>query len=210
MLVLVKLKLVLLQFKKDYKMGRYNNTLTDEQEEILNEKDDELLKIRKQAKDAINDRSKELDALVANRQDVINPYANLTNEFANLGVATQAAEFQAEQTDIALANTLDNLAATGASAGGATALAQAALRSKKGISASLQQQEAANQKAAAQGAANVARMKAEGEKFAFSITEGREQQEIDRQSNLLDQEKQALNDVIEQQQDAEDARFASS
>ena len=191
-------------------MGRYNNTLTDEQEEILNEKDDELLKIRKQAKDAINDRSKELDALVANRQDVINPYANLTNEFANLGVATQAAEFQAEQTDIALANTLDNLAATGASAGGATALAQAALRSKKGISASLQQQEAANQKAAAQGAANVARMKAEGEKFAFSITEGREQQEIDRQSNLLDQEKQALNDVIEQQQDAEDARFASS
>ncbi len=191
-------------------MGFYNNTLTDEQEKILNERDDSLTKLKKQAKDAINDRSKELDALVANRQDVINPYANLTNEFANLGVATQAAEFQAEQTDIALANTLDNLAATGASAGGATALAQAALRSKKDISASLQQQEAANQKAAAQGAANVAKLKAQGEKFAFSITEGREQQEIDRQSNLLDQERQALSDAIKQQQDAEDARFASS
>jgi hypothetical protein len=191
-------------------MGRYNNTLTDEEQQILDERDEDLTNLRKQAKDAINDRSKELDALVANRQDVINPYANLTNEFANLGVATQAAEFQAEQTDIALANTLDNLAATGASAGGATALAQAALRSKKDISASLQQQEAANQKLAAQGAANVARMKAEGEKFAFTITESREQQEIDRQSNLLDQEKQALSDAIKQQQDAEDTRFASS
>jgi hypothetical protein len=102
---------------------------------------------------------------------------------------------------------LDTLASSGASAGGATALAQAALRSKKGISASLQQQEAANQKLAAQGAANVARMKAEGEKFAFSITESREQGEIDRQSNLLDQEKQALNDAIEQQQLAEDSQF---
>jgi hypothetical protein len=191
-------------------MGRYNKTLTDEEQKILDERDEDLTNLRVQAKDAINDRSKELDALVANRQDVINPYANLTNEFANLGVATQAAEFQAEQTDIALANTLDNLAATGASAGGATALAQAALRSKKGISASLQQQEAANQKLAAQGAANVAKMKAEGEKFAFRITESREQQEIDRQSNLLDQEKQALSDAIKQQQDAEDTRFAAS
>jgi hypothetical protein len=191
-------------------MGRYNKTLTDEEQKILDERDEDLTNLRVQAKDAINDRSKELDALVANRQDVINPYANLTNEFANLGVATQAAEFQAEQTDIALANTLDNLAATGASAGGATALAQAALRSKKGISASLQQQETANQKLAAQGAANVAKMKAEGEKFAFRITESREQQEIDRQSNLLDQEKQALSDAIKQQQDAEDTRFAAS
>jgi hypothetical protein len=176
-------------------------------DELLEEAGEDLLKLRKEAKDTINNRSKELDALVANRQDVINPYANLTNEYANLGVATQAAEFQAEQTDIALANTLDTLASSGASAGGATALAQAALRSKKGISASLQQQEAANQKLAAQGAANVARMKAEGEKFAFSITESREQGEIDRQSNLLDQEKQALNDAIEQQQLAEDSQF---
>ena len=44
------------------------------------------------------------------------------------------------------------MAATGASAGGATALARAALASKKGISNSIQQQEVANQKLAAQGA----------------------------------------------------------
>ena len=81
-----------------------------------------------------------------NRQKVINPYegvsnvadmaknlsGGLSNPYANLGVATQAAQMQAEEADIALANTLDTLRATGAGAGGATALAQAALRSKKG------------------------------------------------------------------------------
>ena len=52
-------------------------------------------------------QSKELalDAAKASRQEAFNPYENMTNEFANLGVATQAAEFQAEETDIALANT---------------------------------------------------------------------------------------------------------
>ena len=89
-----------------------------------------------------------------NRQDVINPYSGVTslsgmidemrgelsNPFANLGVATSAAEIQMEQTDIALANTLDVLQATGASAGGATALAQAAKQSKKEVSANIEQQ----------------------------------------------------------------------
>ena len=95
-----------------------------------------------------------------NRQDVINPYAGvedlsdmarITNPFADLAVATQAAEMQAEEADIALANTLDTLRATGASAGGATALAQAALKSKKGIAASIEQQEAQNEKLRAEG-----------------------------------------------------------
>ena len=45
---------------------------------------------------------------------------------------------QVEEADIALANTLDTLRATGASAGGATALAQAALQSKKGVAASIE------------------------------------------------------------------------
>jgi hypothetical protein len=107
----------------------------------------------------------ELKAAEDSRQDVINPYADVTsladmivdntgllsNAYANVGVATQAAEFQAEEADIALANTLDILAATGASAGGATALAQAALQSKRGVSANIEQQEAQNQKLAAQG-----------------------------------------------------------
>ena len=53
--------------------------------------------------------------------------------------------------DIALANTLDTLQSTGASAGGATALAQAARASKKDVAANIQQQEAQNEKLRAQG-----------------------------------------------------------
>ena len=92
-----------------------------------------------------------LNQLEENRQEIINPYESITdlssmmsNPFASLGVATQAAEMQIEQTDIALANTLDTIRATGGGAGGATALAQAALQSKKGVAASIEQQEAAN------------------------------------------------------------------
>ena len=102
-----------------------------------------------------------LTSLENSRQAIINPYSgakdlssmaeNLTsqmsNPFASLGVATQAAEMQMEQSDIALANTLDTIRATGSGAGGATALAQAALQSKKGVSANIEQQEAANEKA---------------------------------------------------------------
>lgn len=111
----------------------------------------------------------ELTELENSRQPIINPYAGvsdlssiaedltsrMTNPFENLGVATQAAEIQIEQTDIALANTLDALAATGASAGGATALAQAALASKKGVAANIEQQEATNEKLRAQGEASL-------------------------------------------------------
>ena len=89
-----------------------------------------------------------LDQLINDRQDVINPYEGVTNlssmlsnPMASLGVATQAAEMKVEEADISLANTLDTVRATGASAGGATALAQAALQSKKGVAASIEAQE---------------------------------------------------------------------
>jgi hypothetical protein len=109
--------------------------------------------------------TKKLNFLENNRQAVINPFSGvkslsglatdlssqLTNPMANLGVATQAAEIQIEQADISLANTLDTIRSTGASAGGATALAQAALQSKKGVSAGIEQQEAQNEKLRAQG-----------------------------------------------------------
>jgi hypothetical protein len=99
--------------------------------------------------------------------DLTNPYAGVENlsglaedlsgqmynPYSNLGVATQAAEMQTQQADISLANTLDTLRATGASAGGATALAQAALQSKQGISANIEKQEAENSRLRAQGEA---------------------------------------------------------
>jgi hypothetical protein len=107
----------------------------------------------------------EIAEIEKNRQSIPNPYANIkdlsgiakdlsgmvSNPFANLGVATQAAEMQAEEADLSLANTLDTIRATGAGAGGATALAQAALQSKKGVSASIEQQEANNEKLKAEG-----------------------------------------------------------
>jgi len=124
---------------------------------------------KKDAERAAEQARREITMFENSRDEVINPYAgavsqadmitdlsgNLTNPFASLGVATQAAEIQMEQTDIALANTLDTLMATGASAGGATALAQAAARSKKDVSASIETQEVANEKLRAQGEQNL-------------------------------------------------------
>ena len=157
-----------------------------------------------------------LAELEASRQVIINPYenmenlssmasdtsGNLKNRYANIGVATQAAEMQIEEADISLANTLDTLAATGASAGGATALAQAALQSKKGVSASIEQQEVSNQQnaAAAQGQIDQAKMgeqqrlqnvnmseaqrmqmaEAQGADYVFKATEVREGEALDR------------------------------
>jgi len=60
----------------------------------------------------------------------------ISNPYANLSVATKAAEMQAEEADISLANTLDTIRQTGMGAGGATALAQAAAKSKSEVSAS--------------------------------------------------------------------------
>jgi len=176
-------------------------------------------KARRQAREARNRAKagrKKLAALEASRQDVINPYDNVTslagmatdlssmlsNPMANLSVATQAAELQIEEADIALANTLDTLRATGSGAGGATALAQAALRSKKEVSASIESQEAQNEKLRAQGEVDMQRAQmqekqriqginisegareqsaeAQGRAFEFGATENREMQQLNR------------------------------
>ena len=140
----------------------------------------------------------ELDALEANRPEILNLSSQIQNQYSNLQVATQAAEFQAEESDISLANTLATARQTGLGAGGATALAQAALRSKRDISSSIEQQEARNILLRAQGAqaaeqrrlsegsrVDTARMA--GEQFMFAAREAREVAKLDRTSNLLDQ-----------------------
>jgi len=132
---------------------------------------------------------------------VINPYEGatdlsfmiedlsgmLSNPFENLGVATKAAEIQMEQTDLALANTLDLLATTGASAGGATALARAAAAGKKGVAASIESQEAKNQQMRAQGEANLQQQKmAEAQRVqSGKFGEATRQQDIDAQGKLF-------------------------
>jgi len=154
-------------------------------------------KKRKQAESDARDHELEIQQLEANRQALINPYENMSNEYANIGVATQAAEFQAQEADIALANTLDTLMATGAGAGGATALAQAALKSKMGISASIEQQEANNEKLRAQGAMEVQKLKAGGEQWKWAQQEEREMQELDREQAMMDND---LNQAVMHQQ----------
>ncbi|MCH9716711.1 MAG: hypothetical protein K0U52_06455 [Gammaproteobacteria bacterium] len=154
----------------------------------------------KKRRKALQDK---LNNLENNRQDVINPYEDvvnlnsmISNPFASLGVATQAAEMKIEQADISLANTLDTLRATGASAGGATALAQAALQSKKGVAASIEAQEAQNEKLRAQGEQTLQRQKmaeaqriqgaeVAGKSFVFNQTEQRQVAELDRVSSQL-------------------------
>lgn len=160
---------------------------------------------RREAKRAAQRQQMALSALEKSRQAVVNPYENvqdlsgtITNPYANLQVATQAAQMQAEQTDVALASTLDTLRATGTGAGGATALARAAAESKQGIAANIEQQEARNAELRAQGEqrmqqlqmgekVRVQQAEAAGKEFVFGVTEGREVTQLDRAQSMLDQ-----------------------
>jgi len=188
----------------------------------------------KRAARAAADRARaakaELSKLKSQRQTITNPYASskdlsslakdlsggLSNPFANLGVATQSAEIQMEEADIALANTLDTLKATGASAGGATALAMAALQSKKDVAANIEQQEAQNEKLRAQGEQTLNQQKmteqqrlqsialsegqrlqatdAAGKQFMFQTHETRLNMDMNRAAGQLAQQQQSIAD----------------
>ena len=152
---------------------------------------------------------RKLNKLEANRQEIINPYANVTdlsdmmsNPMATLSVATGAAEMKIEQADISLANTLDTMRATGGGAGGATALAQAALQSKKGVAASIEMQEKQNEdkRAAGEQRAQALRVgeqkrlqqaEVQGDSFVFGQRENREMQQLDRTAAMLGASRQA-------------------
>ena len=191
----------------------------------------EANKARRAGERAKSKAENEIESLKESRQTIINPYEDakdlsslssdatvgLGNPFASLGVATGAAEIQIEEADIALANTLDTLRATGASAGGATALAQAALQSKKGVAASIEQQESQNEKARAQGQQNLNQMKmseqqrlqgiaisegqrvqnldAAGKEFMFDEQEERTNADLDRASGKERQAQQQISDA---------------
>ena len=160
---------------------------------------------KKRQKEAAREKrnlKNKLNSLEANRQAIINPFSDLSglisNPFSNLSVATGAAEMEIEQADIALANTLDTLRSTGAGAGGATALAQAALKSKKGVAASIEAQEKQNEdkRAAGEKQKQDALMREgqrvqQGEAWEFGQREQREMQELDRTASMLGAARQA-------------------
>ncbi len=84
-----------------------------------------------------------------------NTFKNLENTAEDLTVNQQASNFQAQQTDQALAGGLDAIVASGGGGGGAQAIANAALASKQGISADLAGQEQTNNALRAQQAAQL-------------------------------------------------------
>jgi gas vesicle protein len=148
----------------------------------------------KRAKRAQKEKTRltgELDTLERNRQSIINPYEGVTdlsamvsdlssiasNPFDSLSVSTAGAEMQAEQTDLALANTLDTLRSTGASAGGATALARMALESKKG--------------ALMGEAGRIQQADVSGKEFVYSEKERRETEQLNRKQAQITGQAQA-------------------
>ena len=155
--------------------------------------------------------NKKINHLEANRQDVINPYDQVTslasmatdlsstmsNPMANLSVATKAAEMKIEQADISLANTLDTLRATGSGAGGATALAQAALQSKKGVAADIEAQEKSNEDKRAAGEERLEqRVTAEKQRIQrINISEGAREQQAMAQGRAFEFQAQEQRDV---------------
>ena len=177
-------------------------------------------KAMRSARNAKNDAYTKMNEAIADRREITNPYAGvtdlsglasdlssqITNPFNNLQVSTAAAEMQAEEADIALANTLDTLEQTGASAGGATALAMAALKSKKDVAVSIETQEAKNSELRARGEETMQREKVrareryedilikqgerdqqadiEGEIFLYQANEARSNADIERYQGL--------------------------
>lgn len=175
---------------------------------------------RREAANLRRAQQRKIAQLEASRQEIINPYAGvkdlsamLSNPYANLQVATSAAEMQAQETDISLASTLDVLRATGLGAGGATALARAAARGKQEIAADIERQEAENIRLRAQGEAALqqARMReaqrvqeaeVSGEAFVYGQREAREIAALERAQGMLEQAQMGEAGAISAQQAA--------
>ena len=115
-----------------------------------------------------------------------NLYADIENPMEDLRVGTKAAEFQAQQTQQGLAQTLDALRSSGGGAGAAAlaqTLAQAQAQSNQQIAAGIEQQELANESAKAQAQAQLNLQEATG---AMQVQEF----ELGRTETLLDMSSQ--------------------
>lgn len=163
-----------------------------EDEAKKEEKRLELFELNRQA---VIDQSSDIRAMKA---EVFNPYQNL-------GVAMKAADMQIEQTDEDLASVLDNINQSGGSAGGATQLAKMAAASKAQVSASIENQEAANQKARIEGEGKAQAMKMQIEKLAlaeeqnvWAKQETRDLTQMDRLQNKSDNLAMQANQLSQQ------------
>ena len=174
-------------------------------------------KQKKKNEEAIKDAQDKYDAQMAGfenqeftniYQDVTNPMANLQTNFENtyedLTVNQQQANFEKQMAQQQQANVLDAMSQGGGfNAGNIQALANQAQQGAARASASIGQQESANQMAAAQGAAGVQRMEAAAQEKVLGGAaqaqalrlqgEAEKQQfELDKQATLLGMSQQKL------------------
>lgn len=120
--------------------------------------------------------------------DTSNLAANMENTFEDLTVNTQQADFQAQQQQQALANTMSGMnQAAGGSGIAALAQAMAGQQSQnlQQAGASIGQQEARNQMAAAKGAANVQAAQIEGAAAARKAEAGKTETLLGMSQNRL-------------------------
>ena len=115
-----------------------------------------------------------------------NVYANMENTAEDLTINQQAANFQAQQAQQGQANILSALQAGGGfNVGNIQALANQAQLGAQKAAASIGQQEAANQRLAAQQAAQNQRLERQGMLQAQKGAADIQQKEFDRQSTQL-------------------------
>lgn len=129
--------------------------------------------------------------------DFENAFANLENPYEDLRVSTEAAEFQSQQQQQGLANTLDQLRQSGGGLGAAAvaqALAGQASQNQQQIAADIARQEASNQAMAAQGAMQLQSAEASGAMRVQDL-------EMNRQETLfgMAQQRSAAADQARQQ-----------
>ena len=135
--------------------------------------------------------------------DTSNPYLNMENTMEDLTVNQQQAQFQQQQFQQSQANIMDSL--KGAAGGGGVAalaqqLAQSGQLASQQASASIGQQEAANQRAERAAAGRIQDMERQGELIS-------REQEKDKQSTLLNMSQMETSAYMQQGQQAEQAKW---
>ena len=155
-----------------------------------------------------------------------NPYAGaqnnaagLQNQFGGLQVGLQGAQQQRQANDQSFANILDaQVQGGGGAAGNATALAREAARSNQQIAGGIQEQELANQKLQAQGAADVDQLKVagadrqqeligQGEQYITGLREDREYAKFQRAATNLGRTDETLAGANQARQNATNSIF---
>ena len=150
-------------------------------------------------KDQLENLENSRQEVLNSKDDILALKDNVSNPYENLPVAVEAAKMQIEEADQSLANTLDAMRSGGFGAGGATALARAAADSKKGMTASIEQQEANNAQLRAQGEQAKQSQLLQLDQAAIQADQDAWQQEENRELMALDRAQAELDNKRAQQ-----------